>query len=192
MAARSVEVFLIGPARLLAALLPLTLSIALVVLVNLPVSLTGRLLPAPVLALGAVYYWILVRPALMPPAAVFSVGLSEDILSGGPPGLWAAGFLAAYLLADRQRETLAGLSGIGAILGFAGSMLVAASTAYCLAWAVYWRSAPLAPLVLETIITVMFYPFVALSMGWVQHHVIVPIRRHDETGVRDAIVRRQG
>lgn len=192
MAARSVEFFLIGPVRVLVALLPLFLGLALVVLVNLPMSLTGRLLPAPILALAAVYYWVLVRPDLMPPVAVFLVGLLEDVLSGGPPGLWAAGFLAAYYLADRQRETLAGLSGIGAILGFAGSMLFAAATAYALAWAVYWRSAPLAPLLLETIITVMFYPLVALPMGWVNRRVIRPIRRHDETGVRDVIVRRNG
>jgi rod shape-determining protein MreD len=188
--AGSVEVFVIGPVRLFAALLPLLLSVALVVLVNLPVSLTGRLLPAPVLALAAIYYWVLVRPDLMPPAAVLVVGLLEDVLSGGPPGLWAAGFLAAFLLADRQRETLAGLSGIGAILGFAGSMLIAAVIAYTLAWVVYWRSAPVAPLFLETIITVLFYPVVALSMGWVQRRVVGPMRR--ESGGRDAIVRRQG
>jgi rod shape-determining protein MreD len=191
MAGRSFDILLLGPVRLLAAMMPLLLAIGLVLLVNLPVSLTGRLLPAPVLALAAVYYWVLVRPDLMPPPAVFIVGLLEDVLSGGPPGLWAAGFLAAYLLADRQRETLAGLSGIGAILGFAGSMLVAAATAYCLAWAIYWRAAPLAPLFLETVITVLFYPLIALSMGWVQRHVIGPMRRHDESGFRDAIVRRQ-
>jgi rod shape-determining protein MreD len=192
MAARSVEVFLIGPLRILVALLPLILALALVVLVNLPVSLTGRLFPAPILALAAVYYWVLVRPDLMPPGAVFIVGLLEDVLSGGPPGLWAAGFLAAYFVADRQRETLAGLSGIGAILGFAGSMLFAALTAYGLAFAVYWRSPPVAPLLLETIITVLFYPLVALPMGWVQRRVVGPMRRHEETGARDAIVRRQG
>lgn len=187
--ARSVELFVVGPVRLFAALLPLLLSVGLVVLVNLPVSLTGRLLPAPVLALASVYYWVLVRPDLMPPAAALLVGLLEDILSGGPPGLWAAGFLAAFLLADRQRETLAGLSGIGAVLGFAGSMLFAAVTAYALAFAVYWQTAPVAPLFLETIITVLFYPVVALALGWVQRRVVGPMRR--ESGARDAIVRRE-
>src|SRR6185312_3601712 len=98
MAGRSFDILLLGPVRLLAAMMPLLLAIGLVLLVNLPVSLTGRLLPAPVLALAAVYYWVLVRPDLMPPPAVFIVGLLEDVLSGGPPGLWAAGFLAAYLL----------------------------------------------------------------------------------------------
>ena len=48
----------------------------------------------------------------------------EDLFSGGPPGVWAASFVAAYALVDRQRDTFAGLSGIGAILGFAAAMLV--------------------------------------------------------------------
>jgi hypothetical protein len=65
-------------------------------------------------------------------------------------------------------------------------------TAYGLAFAVYWRSPPVAPLLLETIITVLFYPLVALPMGWVQRRVVGPMRRHEETGARDAIVRRQG
>src|SRR5262249_39631154 len=153
--------------------LPLLLSVALVVLVNLPVSVTGRVMPAPLLALAAVYYWVLFRPELMPPTAVFVVGLLEDVLSGGPPGLWAAGFLGAFLLADRQRDVLAGLAGVGAILGFAGSVLIAAAIAYGLAFLVYWRAPPLAPLLLETIITVLFYPLVAYIMGWTQRHVLL-------------------
>jgi rod shape-determining protein MreD len=180
MAARTVELVVVGPARIFTAVLPFVLAVLLVVLVNLPVSLTGRLLPAPILALGAVYYWLLVRPDLMPPTAVFVIGLLEDVLSGGPPGLWAAGFLAAYVLTDRERDTLAGLSGIGAILGFAGSMLVAAATAYFLVCVVYWRPTPIAPLFLETVISVMFYPLIALSMGWIQRRVVGPMRRDDE------------
>jgi rod shape-determining protein MreD len=179
MAVRPLEVSASGPARAFAAVLPFTICLSLVVLVNLPVSLTARLLPAPALALAAMYYWVLVRPDLMPPVAVFVIGLFEDLLSGGPPGLWAAGFLSAYLLTDRERDTLAGLNGIGAILGFAGSMFVAAVTAYVLLFAVYWRLAPVAPLLLESIVTVIFYPAILVSMGWVQRHLVGHMRRND-------------
>ena len=192
MVLRSAEFILMGPFRLLAGLLPFLIAALLVLLVNLPVSLTGRALPAPVLALAAVYYWVLYRPDLMPPTAVFVVGLLEDTLSGGPPGLWAAGFLAAYYLAERQREVLAGLAGVGAILGFAGCMVFAAVVSYALAFLVYWRAAPVAPLLLETIVTVLFYPLIALSMGWVHRHVLAALRRRDESGLRDVFVRRQG
>ena len=174
---RAAGVFADGPGRTLAAFVPFALSLFLVLLVNLPVSFTGRMLPSPLLALACVYYWVLVRPDLMPPVAVFLIGFLEDVVSGGPPGLWAAGFLAAYALTDRERDTLAGLSGLGAILGFAGSMLVAALTAYALYWAVYWRPTPLAPLFLETVVTVMFYPLVALPMGWMLRRIVGPMRR---------------
>ena len=55
----------------------------------------------------------------MTPFWAFVLGILQDLLSGGPPGVWAASFLAAYFLIDRQRDILAGLSGIGAIAGFA-------------------------------------------------------------------------
>jgi rod shape-determining protein MreD len=176
---RATGFFIDGGGRGLALFIPFVLSVFLVLFVNLPVSFTGRMLPSPLLALACVYYWVLVRPDLMPPVAVFMIGFLEDIVSGGPPGLWAAGFLAAYALNDRERDTLAGLSGFGAILGFAGSTLVAALTAYALYWVVYWRPTPLAPLFLETVVTVMFYPLVALPMGWMRRRVVGPMRRDD-------------
>jgi rod shape-determining protein MreD len=167
------------PVRALASLLPILSAFLLAVIANLPVSLTGGLLPAPLLALAAVYFWALVRPDLMPPAAVLVLGLLDDLLSGGPPGLWAAGFIAAYILADRQRDNLAGLAGIGALIGFAGAMLVAAFTAYALASVVFLRFPPVPPLLLESAVTVIFYPLIALSMGWVHRHVMGPMRGQD-------------
>jgi hypothetical protein len=162
-----------------AVVLPFVLTVSLVVLVNLPVSLTGHLMPAPCLALASVYYWSLVRSDLMPPPAVLAAGAMEDLFSGGPPGLWACGFLAAYLLTDRQRETLAGLDGIGAVLGFAGAMLIAAETAYLVLYFVYWQAAPIAPLLLVTAVTVLFYPVIAIAMSWVMRHAVGPMRRHE-------------
>jgi len=164
------------PVRFLSAIIPVLLSVVLVMVANMPVSFTGGLVPAPALALAAVYFWVLVRPDLMPVSAVFSIGLLEDLLSGGPPGLWAAGFLAAYALTDRQRETFAGLSGAGALLGFGGAMVTAAAAAYLLATVIYLRFAPVAPLLLESVSTVVFYPLVAFALGWVHKRVVGPMR----------------
>ena len=99
-----VDLLSLNFSRFSAALLPVGSAILLTILVNLPVSLMGGLFPAPILALPAIYFWALVRPDLMSPFAVLFIGVLEDLLSGGPPGLWAAGFLAAYALADRQRD----------------------------------------------------------------------------------------
>jgi len=172
----TVELLFNHPARLFASILPALLAVMLVILANTPVSFTGGLLPAPVLALAAVYFWVLVRPDLMPPFAVLVIGLLEDLLSGGPPGLWAAGFLAAYTLTDRQRETFAGLTGAGVFVGFAGAVLLAAATAYGLAALVYLRLPPLPPLLLESVSTLVFYPLVAIPMGWVLRGIVGPMR----------------
>src|SRR5258706_12787565 len=133
------------PLRFLSSALPVGLTLVLVMLANMPVSFTGGVLPAPALALAAVYFWVLVRPDLMPPFAVLLIGLLEDLLSGGPPGLWAAGFLAAYALTDRQRETFAGLAAAGAPPCFACRSSAAAATGLILPTEVLLCLAPLAP-----------------------------------------------
>ena len=171
-----VELLFNHPLRLLAQLLPALLAVILVMLSNMPVSFTGGLLPPPALALASVYCWVLVRPDLMPPLVVLLIGLSEDLLSGGPLGLWGAGFLAAYALTDRKRETFAGLTGVGALMGFAGAMLLACATAYVLASAIYLRLPPVPPLLLESVSTVAFYPLVAKSMRWFHRRVVGPMR----------------
>jgi rod shape-determining protein MreD len=166
-------------ARMFANALPVLMAIVAVVIVNLPISLTGGAMPAPLLAFTAIYFWALMRPDLMPSLAVLIIGLAEDLLSGGPAGLWAAGFLAAYAFADRQRETLAGLSGIGAVLGFAAAIFIASFVAYLLACLVYWRMAPIGPLFLTAIVTIAFYPLAAWFMGWVQRRVVGAMRSID-------------
>jgi rod shape-determining protein MreD len=171
-----VDLLSLNFSRFWASLLPVGSAILLTILVNLPVSLTGGLFPAPILALPAIYFWALVRPDLMSPFAVLVIGVLEDLLSGGAPGLWAAGFLSAYALADRHRDILAGLSGAIALFGFAAAMLLASATAYILTWIVYLRWPALAPLLLANVVTVMFYPLIALPLGWLHRRVVGAMR----------------
>jgi rod shape-determining protein MreD len=166
----------LNASRLFGSVLPALSAVLFVMLVNLPLTLTGGLFPAPLLALTAVYFWALVRPDLMPPYLVLFVGLFEDLLSGGPAGIWATGFMAAYALVDRQREILAGLSGAGAVLGFAATMAVAATATFVLTWIVFMRQPPLAPLLLASVFTVLFYPPVAVFLGWVHRRGVGAVR----------------
>lgn len=159
------------PVWLLGRFTPFLIAFLLVVLANLPISFTGGLLPAPALALAAIYFWTLARPDLMPPVAVLVTGLAEDLLSGGPPGLWAAGFLAAYVLIDRQRKIFLELNGSGTLIAFTGAMLLSALTAYALASAIYLRFVPLPPLLLESVVTVIFYPLVARPLQLVDRSI---------------------
>ncbi len=81
---------------MMAATVPFLCGAIAVAFANLPVSVLGGLVPPPLLALMPVYFWCLVRPDLMPPAAAFAIGVLEDLFSGGPPGVWGASFVAAY------------------------------------------------------------------------------------------------
>jgi rod shape-determining protein MreD len=173
------EQFGMNPARVFAFFAPVLLALLFVVIANLPLSITGGLMPAPLLALAPIYFWVVLRPELLPPIAVLLIGLFEDLLSGGPPGIWAFGFLAAYGLADRQREVFEGLSGVGAVLGFAATVFTAAGAAFLLASFVYWRPAPLASLLLESLLTILFYPLLAIVLTWANRNLVTAFRGGD-------------
>src|SRR5271170_3512515 len=102
----------------LAASIPFITGILAALIANVPVSLLGGLLPPPLLAFMPVYFWCLVRPDLMPAPAALVLGAVEDLLSGGAMGIWALSFVVSYALIDRERDAFAGLSGLGAIVGF--------------------------------------------------------------------------
>ncbi len=144
--------------RLLSALVPLLCGLFGVLLSNIPVTLVGGLVPAPLLGLIPIYFWCLVRPDLMTPAATFAIGILQDILAGGPPGVWTLAFVLTYAVVARQRDSFAGLSGLGAVLGFATAALITCVIAYVVTVAFYyWHLPPLGPIVGELAITVLFY-----------------------------------
>lgn len=157
--------------RLSARLTPFLIAVVFVVIANLPISFTNGVVPAPALALIAVFFWGLMRPGLMPPVAVLIIGLAEDLLSGGPPGLWAAGFLAAYMLIARERKAFLELNGAGNFVAFAGIVLLSAATAYLLASALYLRLLPVAPLLLQCMVTVILFPLLERMLIWVDRSI---------------------
>src|SRR3984957_3899570 len=133
-------------ARLLVALLPEASALVGVLLSKLPVSLFGGLVPPPLLGFIPVYFWCLVRPDLMTPAATFAIGILQDVMSGGPPGIWTLSFIVAYVVIQRQRDAFAGLAGVAAVLGFATATLIVCAVAYLTTAALY-RLPPLGPIV---------------------------------------------
>ena len=162
--------------RILSSIIPVTLGIIGVLIANFPVSFLGGWVPPPLLAFMPLYFWGMVRPDLMTPFWAFVLGLAEDFLSGGPPGVWAASFLAAYMLIDRQRDMLAGLSGLGAIVGFAIAALVACGTDYAISALYYWQLPSLAPVMAELAMTVLVYVFVVFLLGSIHRHLVGPLR----------------
>jgi rod shape-determining protein MreD len=162
--------------RLLSALVPVICGFLAVAISNLPISLTNGLVPAPLLALIPIYFWCLVRPDLMTPAAVFAIGLLQDIMAGGPPGIWTLSFVVTYAVIERQREAFAGLSGLVAVLGFAAAALVATACAYITVAIYYWHMPQIAPILAELVVTVLFYMPGAFVLGLVHRRLVGPLR----------------
>lgn len=156
--------------------IPVLLALFGAVLANLPITFIGGWMPPPMFSLMPLYFWCLVRPDLVRPGWVLVVGVLQDLLSGGPPGMWALAFVVTYVMIDRMRETYAGLSGWGAVLGFATAALTASVTAY-IAYAVYyWKLLPLHAFVVQFAVTVVFYIPVAMLMGYLHRRFIGPLR----------------
>jgi rod shape-determining protein MreD len=162
----------------IASALPFICGVIGVVIANVPISFLGGLVPSPLLAFMPVYFWCLVRPDLMPAPAALALGALEDLLSGGAMGIWALSFVTSYALIDRERDAFAGLSGLGAILGFGAAMLVAEVTAFLVVAATHETFPPLAPFVLQAVATILLY-FPGLSLLNQIHHRFVGALRSD-------------
>jgi rod shape-determining protein MreD len=132
--------------------------------------------PSPLLGFIPVYFWCLVRPDLMTPAATFAIGILQDVMSGGPPGIWTLSFVLAYALVQRQRDAFAGLAGMAAVLGFATATLIVCATAYFTTAVLYMHMAPLGPIVAELAITVIFYIPGAFVVGALHRRLVGPLR----------------
>jgi rod shape-determining protein MreD len=167
------------PARILASLTPAFLAVLAVAIANLPVSFTGGRLAPPLLGLAVVYFWTLLRPDLMPPFLVLTIGLWEDFISGGQAGIWAIGYLVAYAVTDRQRDAFAGLSGWGVVLGFSIAMIAAGGAVYLAGSLIHWGLAPPQPLIVQSIATIILYPLVAVIMGLIYRHIVGASRTDD-------------
>lgn len=162
--------------RILASVIPVLCGILGAIIANLPISFMQNAVPPPLFALMPIYYWCLVRPDLMTPGWTFMVGVAQDLFYGGPPGVWTLSFIVTYALIDKQRDQFAGLSGLGAILGFAIAALVSCVSAFIIISLYYWKLSSVSSFVGLFAITVLFYLPVAALLGQLHHKLVGPLR----------------
>jgi rod shape-determining protein MreD len=68
-------------------MLPVITTLMAALISVLPVQIPGYAALTPVFTLMAAYHWTIYRPDLLPPLALFAIGLTEDLLSGSPIGV---------------------------------------------------------------------------------------------------------
>jgi rod shape-determining protein MreD len=156
--------------------MPVLFGLVGVVITNLPFSLFGGWIPSPMYALMPVYYWCLVRPDLMSPGWVLLIGLGHDVFSGEPIGVWAASFVVTYAVIDKQRDAFAGLSGWGAILGFATAALIACATNYTITSLYFWKLMAVGGSIREFAVTSVLYVVVLPLLSFTHRKVVGPLR----------------
>ena len=162
----------------------LALGLGCVLISVLPWPLPGATTIAPMPLLGAVYYWTVHRPELMPPGMTFFLGTVQDVLTGGPLGLTALILVAAQLsLAGQARALSRGPFPLD-LLGFAATAVVFAALNW-LATSIYFGSLlspePLGP---QILLGLCLYPVLNWFLGVTSVDPVEPTALH--------MIRREG
>jgi rod shape-determining protein MreD len=142
---------------------PFALTLALLLASLVPVPLPAYSSVTPSFMVMAIYFWSLHRPDLMPPSAVFAIGLLQDILTGGIIGVSPIVLLALSFATASQRRFLGGALFVTVWAGF----VVNAAAAAILTWGLNTLAAGAMfdprPALFQYLLTVGLYP----SLGWV-------------------------
>ncbi|WP_029009753.1 rod shape-determining protein MreD [Azospirillum halopraeferens] len=142
-------------------LAPFAVTVMLVLVAMVPLHIPAYTQVAPALTLMSVYYWVIHRPDLLRPLAVFAIGLLEDLLSGAPLGMNALVLVAAYWVVLSQRRFF--LASTFALLWF-GFVMIALGAAL-LQWAAlsayYATVLPMDAGFHQALLTIVLFPLFA-------------------------------
>lgn len=116
-------------------------------------------------ALPQVVFWSLFRPAVMPPPAVFLLGLLLDLLTLAPLGTGLVTLLVAHGLAVAWRRWLARQAFLWIWLAFCGFAAGAAALGYVLTALLAFALPPVAPALHQAVLTAGLYPPLAFLLG---------------------------
>jgi len=161
--------------RIARASTPTIIGLFGVLLLALPVRLAEGLVPTPLLPLVVVFFWSIYGPNYLPSVSVFFIGLLQDLLSGGPLGLWSAVYLLTQYVVLSQRSYFQGREQRVVWIGFT---FAATSTALIL-WMVMSlmrnELLPVGALVGQMITTIATYPLFAAGFSHLHRRVIVEV-----------------
>lgn len=153
-------------------LIPFVLALLFMIAAVVPLQVPGLSPFAPTWGLMAVFYWIFHRPDLLPPWAVFLLGLIQDLLSGGPLGVNAFVLLTVYAGIGPLRRIMTGAPNR---IIWANFLLIAAG-AFFLSWGlnclIIGRLIDPTPVLLQCLMTVALYPVLALVLAKAQRVVV--------------------
>lgn len=99
-------------------LTPLFLTLFLILISSVPYEVPGLVRVMPLFSLIAIFHWGVYRAELLPPYAVFFIGLFQDALSGVPMGVFTLIYVLVYNVVTAQQRFFARKSFYVVWLGF--------------------------------------------------------------------------
>ncbi len=142
----------------------ITPGLVTLILALVPVLPFGWNVPhpaVPALTLMAAYYWTLYRPDLLPPAAIFGIGIVQDLVGGGLVGVTALTLLITYGALLGQRKLFLGKPFWLAWAGFAVVAVAAAGLQYALVALLYWRLPAADQAIMQAATSILAFPLLA-------------------------------
>ncbi|TGY88277.1 rod shape-determining protein MreD [Marinicauda algicola] len=141
---------------------PTVVAMTLTLLASLLIHAAPTRLPTgadilPLLPLITLFIWAVRRPRYVSPLLIFAVGLLQDLLIGGPMGVWALSYLVAFAIARPREEEGGGELGPMS-LRFAVLTLIALTLAWGAGSVALGQPAATADLVTEGILTIILFP----------------------------------
>ena len=138
---------------------PMLFCVVASILFAIPLRVFGLQLPEPVFPLVPAFAWALIRPSILAPFVLLTMGLFLDLLWYAPVGLWGVSILVAYATALTFRSMMSGQSRLVLWSWFASMVFVAMFTGYAMTvldsgtapslMATFWQFLP----------TILLYPF---------------------------------
>ena len=154
------------------SLFPFALTLILVMGGVIPLRIPEFSPVVPLLGLISIYYWAIHRPDLMPGWAVFLLGLIQDLLGGGPIGIYALVFLLMVAAVGLLRRILA----TGSFTFVWVVFLPAAAGAFLLIWVLYYLNLSMAidprSVIFQYLTTVALYPCLAWLFAQAQRTLL--------------------
>lgn len=143
---------------------PFVLGVILVLISLIPTNIPELSSIPPMLTLIAVFHWSLFRPDLLPVGAIFVLGLIQDLLGGGPMGVYTLMLLIVHGLVVSQRKFLFRKPFMITWIGFAMFSALAEVAAWALGSLTDWVVLDFSNFLFQYLITLGLFPPLALGL----------------------------
>ena len=144
------------------AAMPASTAVLLMLFFAAPLGVAGQAQLQQSVALACVFFWSLFRPASMPPAVVFLLGLTSDLLDLAPVGVMVLILLIVHGLAVRWRRVVSRQGFLLVWLIFLGVSVGAAVLSWALTCLMLFRLLPFAPSAFMAALSAGVYPVLSL------------------------------